>query len=43
MRVMVLAVGSPGGPGLEEATRADEERARRYFDLEVVESEAVSV
>lgn len=37
MRIVVLVVGAPGGPGLADATRAYEERAGRYFDLEVVE------
>lgn len=37
MRVIVLAVGTPGGPGLAGAVRAYEERAGRYFDLEVIE------
>lgn len=37
MRVLVLAVGAPGGPGLAEPVRAYEERAGRYFDLEVTE------
>lgn len=37
MRVLVLAVGSPGGPGLADVVRAYEDRADRYFDLEVLE------
>ena len=40
MRVLVLAVGSPGGPGVEAPVRAYEERAGRYFDLEVAEVRA---
>lgn len=40
MRVMVLAVGPPGGPGLAEPVRRYEERAGRYFDLEVAEVRA---
>ena len=37
MRVLVLAVGSPGGPEVGAPVRAYEERAGRYFDLEVIE------
>lgn len=37
MRILVLAVGSPGGPGVERPVRAFEGRADRYFDLEVTE------
>lgn len=36
MRLVVLAVGSPGSP-LAEPIRAYRERASRYFDLETVE------
>lgn len=37
MRILVLAVGSPGGPGVADVVRSYEERAGRYFDLEVSE------
>ncbi len=40
MRVLVMAVGSPGGPGVAEPVRAYERRAGRYFDLRVVEVDA---
>lgn len=37
MKVAVTAVGTPGTPGVAEAIREYEERARRYFRLEVQE------
>lgn len=37
MKVVVAAVGESGGGPVAAATRDYEERARRYFDLEVVE------
>lgn len=37
MRVTVVAVGAPEGTGVAEVIRTYEERAGRYFSLEVVE------
>lgn len=40
MKLAVAAVGTPGTPGLARAVEAYEERARRYFRLEVTEVSA---
>lgn len=37
MKVSVLAVGAPEGTGVAEPIRSYEERADRYFSLEVIE------
>lgn len=42
MKVTVLAVGAPEGTGVAGAIRTYEERAGRYFALEVVEVSAAS-